>query len=386
MNHAGKVSFWASFVFGVVGILVTASEVPFISVGADRYLALRLFSVGIIVLCGFLLRKKPFESWIHALLIAGYSLYCCVGYLYRPMYIVGFTQVIFFYSFLYTTTRKQFLILSSIFYVTFVTNCFLAFETLPYNRGEETVIDIFVTPFASLMIGLFVHHFFTAERKVKEMLSERFSSLGRMTSTIVHDLKGSLSAPLMIVGSLEDSLDKKNDAESRENLKDLKTNLVSLAGIVTQLNQLSNISEPQRLKQDFYFSESLDEAKIILSKRMSYVELSLSGDLKISGSKDLFTSIVMNILINALEEFNLNKNKAPTLSIEVSQKTILFKDNGQGFSPEILKRLKAGELFTTKEMGSGLGLYLIKESLKSFAAKLVLTNSEAGGIVGLHFD
>ncbi len=385
MRNAGQTAFWATFVFATIGIIVTLSEIPYIEEDLLFYVLGRMTVIVVLYPLAYVIRKSPYNFIPKLILIICITIYCCLGYRYVPMYVVAYTQLIFFFSFLYPTTKKEFILLSTLFYVGFVTNCYLAFDSLPYNRGEESYLDIFITPLGSNAIGFLVHKFFTAERNIKEHLTERFSSLGKMTSTIVHDLKGSLGTPLMMVEAIEESMKKGDQKSTIEGLAALKNNISSIGKIVTNLNQLSNVSNLENLHQTFLFSECLEDAKIILSKKLSHITLTYSGDCSLKGPKDLFTSIVLNLLINSLDEFSSEHISEGKITIKASPTSITFSDNGPGFQTDLIRKMRAGEIFSTKEMGSGLGLYLVRESLKAFQAKLEILNSATGGMVKITF-
>jgi C4-dicarboxylate-specific signal transduction histidine kinase len=189
----------------------------------------------------------------------------------------------------------------------------------------------------------------------------------------------------MVLSSLEESIHKNDTVKSQENLALLKKQLISLTQVVSKLNQLSDITESHAIVKPFLVSECIDSVRLILAKRLSNVQFSFQGDCQLQGSKELFTSIMLNIITNALDEFMLNRISVGKIEIDASPSLISIKDNGTGFDNQTAKKLSDGEMFSTKDMGSGLGLYLVRESLKSFSGKLQIENSKDGANIQLIF-
>jgi signal transduction histidine kinase len=58
--------------------------------------------------------------------------------------------------------------------------------------------------------------------------------------------------------------------------------------------------------------------------------------------------------------------------------TIAFEDEGQGIAEEILEKIW-DPFFTTKEMGTGLGLGMVKNIIESHGGNIQIGNRTEGG-------
>lgn len=386
MNNLSRISKTTTIISIILCTIVILTEYPFVS-SQDQFffLASRLSVTYAPLLFLKRIEKDPHDFVFIGIMALSYTVYNSIGYMYRPFYLVSFAQTSTVLAFLYFPKRSHYIFFSVFNYLSFVLTAFLTNNNLPYKKGDETVIDIFITPLIASTTSFLVYHYFTANRNFKDKLFERFSSLGRVTTTIVHDLKGSLGAPLMVLSSLEESIKKNDTLKSQENVTLLKKQLISLTQVVSKLNQLSDITESHTIVKPFLVSECIDSVRLILAKRLSNVKFSFQGDCQLQGSKELFTSIMLNIVTNALDEFMLNRIGDGKIEIEASSALISIKDNGSGFDDQTAKKLSSGEMFSTKEMGSGLGLYLVRESLKSFSGKLQIDNSKNGATIQMIF-
>ncbi len=64
---------------------------------------------------------------------------------------------------------------------------------------------------------------------------------------------------------------------------------------------------------------------------------------------------------------------------------LLINDNGSGFNSEVLKYL-GGPFVSSKQRGSGLGLYQIQNSLEYIGGKFkILSTSSQGSLLQMEF-
>ena len=83
----------------------------------------------------------------------------------------------------------------------------------------------------------------------------------------------------------------------------------------------------------------------------------------------------MNLVKNARES-----GSAPgEVEVEVARDGIAVLDRGPGMQPEVLARASE-PFFSTKEGGSGLGLYLCREVARAHGGALELAARSGGGL------
>ncbi|MFZ5980426.1 MAG: sensor histidine kinase [Candidatus Zixiibacteriota bacterium] len=195
-------------------------------------------------------------------------------------------------------------------------------------------------------------------------LNESHAFMGRMVAVVAHELKN----PLMIIRASAERLNKKNPTneagyiiEEVDRLDAIATGYLDFArGERTLLQGEKN--------EYFNLGELLNSIKKHLDEKY------LEGQIKwlasppldgpeISSRRRSLRQVVMNLLINGVEacrqagkpiEIGLTvENKADSIQIRVL-------DHGSGINKKDMKRIFA-PFYTTRQSGSGLGLYLSKK-------------------------
>lgn len=387
MNRFAKAPSRASLVFLGLVLIVTLTEIPYVFGDLRLYLLGRFFTAVFAAAAYFVLRKDAFSLLGNILIVISFSIYNISGYLFYPLYLYSYIQCVIALSFLWFTTRRQFQVLSSFMLLTMISVIALTHGDLPYPSDGTNTLDLAVICAIANVVGLLIHHFFTAERSMKEILNDRFVTVGRLAATIIHDLKGGLGTPLMLTSSLRQSLESGNLASAREQVEALERSLSSLGHSVLNLNQLSKVSEVSLHEKSFAASESLEKARTILSKRLHAVRIESRGDCMVRGTEDLLTSVFLNILVNSIDAFRVGRVKQPFMRFEMSERKIVIEDNGPGFPTEVLKRIRRQGFAPATQEGSGLGLFLIREGLASLGGRLQIENRPEGGArIEIHFS
>ena len=92
--------------------------------------------------------------------------------------------------------------------------------------------------------------------------------------------------------------------------------------------------------------------------------------------RDVFNNLINNSL-KALENINKEKIIKYTAYKEKDNYIILFSDNGEGILKRNKKLIFDRYFTTTKEQkGSGIGLYIVRNNLKTFNGTIELIDSE----------
>jgi signal transduction histidine kinase len=99
---------------------------------------------------------------------------------------------------------------------------------------------------------------------------------------------------------------------------------------------------------------------------------------EIQADADMLYQSFLNILINAMQAMP----DGGTIEVEILSNgkiiTINFDDEGQGIADKILEKIW-DPFFTTKEMGTGLGMGMIKNIIESHGGNIQIYNRTQGG-------
>lgn len=227
-------------------------------------------------------------------------------------------------------------------------------------------------------------------------LSESYKEIKRLNETkdyifsvIGHDLRG----PIKNIKMLIDLLIKSPSALSIKNMEQLL--YAASRSSEATYNLLENLLTWARNQQgkihyspDYYnvekiIEESLELLQMSIRKKSINLSLSLPEELKIYVDKNQFSTIIRNLVSNALKFTPQNGNVnifAYYPKKEEQFVEITVKDSGVGISPENIDKIfnfkeQISTYGTDKEKGLGLGLKLTMEFIEKNGGKLKI-NSE----------
>lgn len=151
-----------------------------------------------------------------------------------------------------------------------------------------------------------------------------------------------------------------------------------------------NIGERNELQPGVSVNRVVDEALTIIRAQGRQGEISITPVLSpdtpnIIGNQYQLEQVVVNLLLNAMQAMPDNKGLVTVrteYSPECGEVRIVIKDEGEGISPETMKRLFEA-FFTTKidKGGSGLGLYISQFIVSEHNGKLTIDSVPGVGTV-----
>ena len=217
--------------------------------------------------------------------------------------------------------------------------------------------------------------------RLKERLSraERLSSLGEMAAGISHEIRN----PLGIIRSSAELLKKKvTKIDPSNTIPDI---------IVEEANRLNriitdfiNFAKPR--------SPNLVPCRIeeVIDKNINYLTMQIEENgytinqkyqnslPKIQADAAMLYQSFLNILINAMQAMPEGGCIDISISTDNKNVTVIFEDEGQGIPDEVIEKVW-DPFFTTKEMGTGLGLGVVKNLIESHGGTIQIANRIRGG-------
>ena len=268
---------------------------------------------------------------------------------------------------------------------------------LDLSEDYQTIfrIQILVVITCTVMMGmLFVVLIFVVKRgegiiqkraleqlRLKERLSqaERLSALGEMAAGISHEIRN----PLGIIRSSAELLKKKvTKIDPSNTMPDIIVEESSrLNSIITDF---INFAKPGSPKLNLCRIEDVIEKNVaFLSMQMKEKGYTIKKDYQnflpeIQADADMLYQSFLNIFLNAMQA--MPNGGIIEVAVRSNSKvvTINFDDQGQGIATEILEKIW-DPFFTTKEMGTGLGLGMVKNIIESHGGNIQIANRTQGG-------
>ncbi|BAK73514.1 MAG: response regulator [Arcobacter sp.] len=215
--------------------------------------------------------------------------------------------------------------------------------------------------------------------------NSRIASMGEMVGLISHQLKQPLNVLSMYCDDVNMSYDfNELDEEHMKRFSDNTKKQINYMDAT--INGFLNFFKPNKKKEEFLLKNCIVKTEEILKNKIKVysanINLDLDEDLKIFGVETELLQLIINIVNNSLDEFKERDIKEPEIFISAhkeNDKTVLIlEDNAGGVEKENLDRILE-PYFTTKENGTGIGLYLVKIIVEnSFEGKLEVVNADKG--------
>lgn len=233
------------------------------------------------------------------------------------------------------------------------------------------------------------------EKNEKEKIlihQSKLASMGEMINNIAHQWRQPLTHLGFINMNLqlcleEEPIDKKY---INEKIEESNTQLDFMSKTIDNFRDFYKINKKKEL---FYISDAvkkaLDIMEPIFKNNKIEFEFNLIKDKQVDGYENEYSQVILNILTNAKDVLLSRQIQNPKIVISINQKhnstitTIL--DNAGGIENKYINQI-FDPYFTTKEKGSGIGLYMSEMIIKNhFKGKITACNKANGSIFSIEF-
>jgi K+-sensing histidine kinase KdpD len=241
------------------------------------------------------------------------------------------------------------------------------FQFLNKRHGSFTAED------ESFIDGLSVHAAIAVEnaRIAQEMVkSERLSAVGRMASSIIHDIKNPMSTLRLYAQVLKKKAESEEGAQMADEIMRQVDRFVNMTQEILDFSRGVSEMKPEtiRLEELMQAGLKLVEADIARKNITLVRNLEYSGEVTLDIEKMI--RVFYNLASNAADA--MPNGGALTVSARKQNGSLLieFTDTGSGIPEEL--RAKVFEPFVTygKKHGTGLGLSIVKKIIDDHQGKI----------------
>lgn len=222
----------------------------------------------------------------------------------------------------------------------------------------------------------------TDMRKMEEqmMRSEKLSALARISAGVAHEIGNpltSISSYVQILREME------HDPFTKESLDTIARHIARITDIVRQMSSFSRTRDAvlrHHEVQDLV-RQTLDLVRY--DKRMKHIIVKVAvpdGLPRVVVDETQCIQVFMNIVLNAADAMASEGRldiEARRIDGEVE---VSFADSGPGIPPEHVERI-FDPFFTTKDKGTGLGLAVSYNIIKSHQGDVLVENRPEGGSI-----
>lgn len=229
------------------------------------------------------------------------------------------------------------------------------------------------------------------DKNEKEKLlihQNKLASMGEMINNIAHQWRQPLTHLSFINMDLELASSEKK-LSSAYLLEKLHEGNRQIEFMSQTIDNFRDFYKPNKEKEHFYLSESITQAlnimKPLLEKHNIKVNFNLIFDKEIYAYKNELAQVILNLITNAKDALLQKEVQNPYIDIKLDEYTIVIEDNAQGIDEALIEDI-FNPYFTTKEKGSGIGLYMSKMIVEShFKGRISVTNTSKGACFKITF-
>jgi PAS domain S-box-containing protein len=234
--------------------------------------------------------------------------------------------------------------------------------------------------------GLFIRlHDITAKKDREKELIRSNQQLDQVIYKTTHDLKAPLLSAMGLV-----NLAEKASAEERDKYLDLiKKSLLRLDSLIDEMNDFFR-NEKLALKRDkinvaHIIKDELGYLRNLYEAYKIDIQFIVEGDTDFYSDSIRLKTVITNLLSNAIKYTDPKKSE-PFIKISVYIKEefceLRFADNGIGIEPKYHEKIF--ELFfraTTHSQGTGLGLFIVKDTIEKLKGTIEVDSKPGLGTV-----
>lgn len=213
------------------------------------------------------------------------------------------------------------------------------------------------------------------EAETERLEKERFREISAFTSGVAHEIKNPLNSLALLI----ELLLQKAPPETRGNLELGKSQVQTIARIVDRFSSAVKPVRPVATALDLEDVLRLAAGSFAAEDPESSTRLRVEAEpgVRLTGDGDLLVQALLNLLKNAVEassstpvrvEGRRNKKRVE----------IWVRDEGPGIPPEAISRIFE-PFYTTKEKGTGIGLFLAKKIVEAHGGTIEAHSREGEG-------
>ena len=289
------------------------------------------------------------------------------------------------YLVLYLCARKKNLSSGSfILSIAIIQGFFLSFE---YFFKD---IKVSVNDFILLLIIVFIYYFTTLSILYLFKVMDKIESLNTTIKMLEKDKKikdalfkltHEIKNPLAVCKGYIDMIDLNKEEKALKYINIMKQEINRSLNIISDFVEYNKIKVvKEQIDLNCLLDDVYDSFKILMTNKKIKLEYKNRDDQEIyfNGDYERLKQVIINILKNAYEACTENGKVEISSNLYKNYLDILIEDNGIGMDEETLKNIK--EMFyTTKQNGTGLGVALSNEIIKSHNGELLFTSEPNKG-------
>jgi PAS domain S-box-containing protein len=209
--------------------------------------------------------------------------------------------------------------------------------------------------------------------------SDRLAASGRAAATIAHEINNPLQAVLTQLGAIGNLPEL--PTEAREPIERIRGAVDRLRLLSRSLLTLAKPSPHHKERVDLH--GAIDDALGLLRVQLQVAEIQVNsvfaaGSIVVEADREELQQMLLNLVLNAVEAMPRGGQLTLTTSAVRSWTELRVRDSGPGI-PEDMRERMFEPFVTSKEHGSGLGLYICRGIATRHQARIELESTGSSG-------
>lgn len=247
--------------------------------------------------------------------------------------------------------------------------------------GEKRHAELHATKIANSNFAISITRDVTEQRLLERDVRQRekLASIGQVTSSFAHEIKNPLTGIRLGLGLL------KEDAQNADVVESIANDVKRLDGILENLLGYARVHERHKTRLDV--NALVEKSIFLLRKEAESQDIELESDYspiipQVVADENEIQQVIVNIVLNAIQAISDGGRIAIRTSNysvnEIFGVLIEVEDDGIGIADENLHKINQ-LFFTTKELGSGLGLPMSQKIIREHGGSIVFESKEGIG-------
>ena len=217
----------------------------------------------------------------------------------------------------------------------------------------------------------------------------RLAGMGEMIDSIAHQWRQPLNSMAIIIQGIKHL--SKYDKNNSELLKEIEQDIVEKITYMSQtIDDFSTFFYISKKKEFFNILNSIQDSIRLIDVQLNHNNIKIKTyiqnniKLEILGLSNEFRQVILNIIHNAMTSIISSKEENGLINISIvsnyNKIVIEISDNGTGIKKENIEKI-FDPYFTTKDKGSGIGLYMSKMIIEHHMNGILTVNNLENGAV-----
>lgn len=227
------------------------------------------------------------------------------------------------------------------------------------------------------------------ERRIRSeralLHQSRFAAMGEMIANIAHQWRQPLNALSVVLGNIRDA-QRFGDADPEALEREYSTGSLLIQKMSSTINDFRDFFRPGKEPSVFSALEQVQRSVVMVEPTFAAAGIDLKvdavEDVLLLGFPNEYSQVVLNLLTNAKQAIKEQGTAQGLVRVRLEREgpngCLTIQDNGGGVSAEVLDRI-FDPYFTTREAGTGIGLYMSKQIIEVNMGGQILVENVAGG-------